>query len=335
VLTENEIRPNELMAEQARRFANDVARLMRHKDDFVWVDCPACGKDDTEPAFSKYGLSYVTCQNCETLYANPRPRPEHLEEYYTESENYAYWNQFIFPASENARREKIFKPRVERVLDVCRRYEVPMDTLLEVGAGFGLFCEEMLKLGVFQQVIGIEPTPDLAETCRKRGIPIVQKLIENVEPKDLGNASSVSVLANFEVIEHLFSPRDFLMRCAAIMPKGAILILTCPNGKGFDVTVLGALSPAIDAEHINLFNLDSLSLLLASCGFEVVERQTPGKLDAELVRNKILAGEFDVSNQPFLHQVLVENWETAASGFQQFLSDHCLSSNMMLIARKQ
>ena len=57
-------------------------------------------------------------------------------------------------------------------------------------------------------------------------------------------------------------------------------------------------------------------------------------LDAELVRNKILGGEFDISNQPFLNQVLVDNWVELGAPFQNFLIDQGLSSNMWIVARR-
>jgi hypothetical protein len=74
--------------------------------------------------------------------------------------------------------------------------------------------------------------------------------------------------------------------------------------------------------------------LLENCGFEVIEAQTPGKLDAELVRNQIIAGEFDVSEQPFLKHILIDDWEHQKESFQEFLSANNLSSNMLLVARK-
>ena len=54
-----------------------------------------------------------------------------------------------------------------------------------------------------------------------------------------------------------------------------------------------------------------------------------------LVRNKILAGEFDISTQPFLEKVLVDNWEQLGQSFQEFLVQHGLSSNMWMAARKE
>jgi 2-polyprenyl-3-methyl-5-hydroxy-6-metoxy-1,4-benzoquinol methylase len=329
-LKETEIRPDHLMEGQAERFANDIRRMLRRRDEFVSVPCPACAANVSEPAFRKYELEYVRCAECATLYINPRPSLAVLAEYYAKSENYAYWNKYIFPASEKARREKIFKPRVARVLEICRRYGIGGDVLLEVGAGFGIFCEEMTKAAAFKRIIGVEPTPELARTCRERGLEIVEQPIEEVRLD-----TAVDVVASFEVIEHLFSPRDFILQSRALLKDNGLLVLTCPNGQGFDVEVLQAVSDTVDVEHLNYFNPRSLSRLVETCGFEVLEVSTPGKLDAELVRKKAVSGQFDLNAIPFLRQVLLERWDELGGDFQEFLAAHGLSSHMWLVAKRR
>jgi hypothetical protein len=76
-------------------------------------------------------------------------------------------------------------------------------------------------------------------------------------------------------------------------------------------------------------------LLVRSCGFDVLEVQTPGKLDAELVRKKVLEGEFDLSDQRFLKQILIDKWEHVGEAFQEFLAGSQLSSHMWLVARRR
>jgi 2-polyprenyl-3-methyl-5-hydroxy-6-metoxy-1,4-benzoquinol methylase len=328
-LREDQIRPDQLRAEQMSRFHADIRRLLSRRSEFVEVGCPGCERRDGKFAFTKYELSYLECPGCRTLYINPRPSPAVLEMYYSQSENYAYWNNVIFPASQEARRERIFMPRVKRVLELTDRFAVKRGTLLEVGAGFGIFCEEMGRTGRFQRVIGVEPTPDLAATCRQRGIETIELPIEKV---DLGG-TPIDVVASFEVIEHLFRPRDFIASCARVLAPGGLLVMTCPNGRGFDVTVMGAASDTVDVEHLNYFNPTSLSALVTTCGFEVLEVSTPGQLDAELVRKKVLAGEFSLEGQPFLRQVLLERWEEAGGPFQDFLASNALSSHMWVVAR--
>jgi 2-polyprenyl-3-methyl-5-hydroxy-6-metoxy-1,4-benzoquinol methylase len=328
--SESDIRPDHLMQAQAERFQNDVRRLLQHQDEFVQVSCPACGLPDAEKTFEKHGLTYVTCAGCRTMYVNPRPTPAILATYYATSENYAYWNKYIFPASEEARRTKIFRPRAQRIADIARRHGIHDGALLEVGAGFGTFCEEARNLGLFHRVIAVEPTPDLAETCRKKGLEVIQAPIEQI---DL-SGQMIDVIASFEVVEHLFAPKYFLESCASMLAPGGLLIVTCPNVQGFDILVLGKMSSAVDAEHLNYFHPSSLAHLVSTCGLETVEILTPGNLDAELVRKHLLSGELDGSAHPFLRQVLVDEWEQIGGRFQNFLAENMLSSHMWLVARK-
>ena len=126
-----------------------------------------------------------------------------------------------------------------------------------------------------------------------------------------------------------------LRRCGQLQGGGGVIILTCRNVKGFDIIVLQALSDTVDTEHLNYFHPASLSHLLTECSFEVLEVLTRGKLDAELVRKKILTGELDVSSRPFLKQVLVDEWKRVGDAFQQFLIANRRSSHMWLAAHKR
>jgi 2-polyprenyl-3-methyl-5-hydroxy-6-metoxy-1,4-benzoquinol methylase len=330
-LTEQDIRPAQLMAKQRIAALTDVGRMLSRCSEFVLVDCPACGADAHVPKFEKNGISYVECKKCQTFYVNPRPPSDVLEWFYRGSPNYAYWNEVIFPASEAARRERIFVPRVDRLLDLCQKYKVDTNAILEIGAGFGTFCGEVKRRNVFTRVVAVEPTPDLAKTCRERGLEVIEKPVEQIQ---LDAAELFDVVASFEVIEHLFAPADFVGHMTRLLRPGGIMMLACPNGQGFDIETLGTASNTVDHEHLNYFNPNSLAGLLAQRGLEILESFTPGKLDADLVRNKILAGEFDVSKQPFLKRILVDEWEHLGGAFQEFLIQQGLSSNMWVVARK-
>jgi len=328
-MREADIRPDELKKNQSKVIAADIRWLLSRRESFVRVDCPACGSAGYTGTFEKNGFEYSACGDCGTLFMNPRPSREVLDEFYRTSENYKYWKEHIFPASEHARREKIFRPRAARVASLCAGYGIRDAVLMEVGAGFGTFCEEAGRYEVFKRITAVEPTPDLAEACRKRGLEVIEKPIEEVVCD-----APVDVIVAFEVIEHLFSPGKFIGKCASVLSPGGIMVVTCPNAHGFDIDTLGKLSDSIDHEHLNYFNPESLASLIAGNGFEVLEVSTPGELDAELVRKKVLAGEFDVSGQPFLKRVLIDEWERLGDAFQRFLAENRLSSHMWVVARK-
>ena len=101
-LSESELCPPSLLSGQEEAFARDVERLRQRAREFVAVACPACGADEPEPGLEKWGFTWARCPRCRTLYMTPRPSPEVMGAYYAASENYAYWAEHIFPASEAA-----------------------------------------------------------------------------------------------------------------------------------------------------------------------------------------------------------------------------------------
>lgn len=328
-MKEDSIRPEQLGREGDLLHLEDARKILEHKAEFVRVNCPACDAGETDFLYEKSGFSFVSCRNCGTVYINPRPAFPLLADFYNQAKSLKHWNDKVFPASEEVRRREIFKPRAEKVVEQCFKHGTQKKILLDVGAGFGTFCEEIKKLNFFEKVIAVEPSPDLAATCRRKGLEVIEKPIEEVELKD------VNVITNFELIEHLFAPVDFIKACVDALSKNGLFIVTTPNLKGFESATLGRESVSVGGpNHLNYFNLFSLKLLLERCGLTVVETLTPGKLDAELVRKKILNGEFDVSDFPFLRQVLIDKWETVGQNFQDFLADNNLSSHMWLVAKK-
>lgn len=327
MVTENDIRPEKLMQKQKELYQLDVEEFVSKKDQFVKVNCPACFGIEYRHFLTKYTLDYAECTNCGTVYMNPKPTLQIMADYYEKSRNYVYWNEVVFPATENIRREKIFKPRVQLLLDLKDKYNFQTNKLVEVGPGYGIFCEELKKQSVFKSILAVEPTPALAETCRLKGIDVIQKPIE-----DVCFGLNADVIVSFEVIEHLFSPKEFLETCHKNLNSNGFLIVTCPNIEGFDVAVLKENSDIIDTEHVNYFSVSSLSKLLEYIGFEVIECSTPGELDVDIVRNKLNseAVELDIDN--FFRKIVMN--KSIGDNFQKFLKENRLSSNMIIVSKK-
>ena len=102
---------------------------------------------------------------------------------------------------------------------------------------------------------------------------------------------------------------------------------------GFDIQLLKEKSDSIDHEHINYFNPSSIKKLFKSSGYKILEVFTPGQLDVDLVRNKILDKKFNLKNNLFYEDIIIKNYETKGLNFQKFLIENRLSSNMWVIAR--
>jgi 2-polyprenyl-3-methyl-5-hydroxy-6-metoxy-1,4-benzoquinol methylase len=328
-LSEEQIRPQQMMADKQKYVDADREYLLTRKHRWVQVNCPACDANVPFPYGEKQGFTYVRCGECDTVYTNPRPSLELMHEFYAQSQNYAYWNAHIFPATEDMRRERIFRPRAQRLADFCRTYNMSGGTLLEIGAAFGTFCTAVRDLNLFTRIIALEPTPDLAQTCRERGLETLETFVENVQ-----ETAFADVICAFEVLEHLFSPYDFVCQCARLLKPTGLLVMSFPNAKGFDTMTLKMRSNTYDHEHVNYLHPQSVPRLLERGGFEVLTIETPGKLDAELVRKHALTGAYDLTQQPLLQEVLVNRWEELGETFQEFLANNRLSSHMWVVGRK-
>ena len=141
-----------------------------------------------------------------------------------------------------------------------------------------------MRLGGFDRVVALEPEPHLAETCRDKGLEVIEAPVERAELRGRGRRRSPASRSS--------STSSRRARSSSVAPSllrpGGLLIVTCPNVRGFDIETLGEASSAVDAEHLNYLHPKSLGALFERCGFVVEEAVTPGRLDAELVRKHVL-----------------------------------------------
>ncbi len=325
-MKEAEIRPDDLLKRQKQYLEHDVGFLLSNKSEFVLVACPGCETQNNSIEMEKNGFAYRECQRCGMLYMSPRPSITLLRKFYPQSPNYKFFNEYIFPSTCEVRREKIFKPRVEKVIKLCEKYEIRTDKILEIGCGFGLFCEEIARKNIFKEVVGIEATDSLFNTCKEKGFRIYNGVLEDLEINE-----EFAFIVAFEVIEHIFNPFKFLSIVNKLLSIKGGLMLTFPNYEGFEIGILRECSSTIDHEHLNYFTCKSISLLLNKTGFEIVELETPGKIDVDLVKK---AYESNLIKNSFIKLLGSDAFFEVREKLQDFFAENKLSSHMMVIARK-
>jgi len=331
-MKEQEIRPKELFEEYLEVSKNDINVFFSDYNSFISIDCPACNSSSKTNAFIKHGFNYVKCDNCYTLYTSPRPTEKMISNFYKNSLSGKFWAERFFPETAEARREMIFRPRVDLLESIISTVQLPEPkSLVDVGSGFGIFLEEVNKRDIFDKTYGIEPSIDLADTCRSKGINVIEKAVEEIDENEL----QVSIATSFEVFEHLYNPEEFINSIKRIIKPNGIIYFTTLTISGFDLLVLGKNSKSISPpHHINFFSTEGLKILMSRCGLDIVEIATPGKLDVDIIMNT-LKDDPTIDPPDFIKYILKHRSKDLYQNFQTFLQQNNLSSHVRVIARKK
>jgi SAM-dependent methyltransferase len=329
-LKESDIRPQDLFNRYLELSRLDIAAFFSDRSGFVDVDCPACGIGDRLPGLEKFGFTYVLCRACATLYVSPRPTRGQLDAYYREARSVKFWSTTFYKETEQPRREKMFRPRAALVKQIHTQRAMPGDgTFADIGSGFGVFLEEVAALGAFQRILGVEPNPDLAALCRERGFDVLEKPVEATGPADV----ALDFATAFEVIEHVFSPLDFLIAIRRLLAPHGTLLFTTLTVSGFDIQVLWEHSKSVyPPHHINLISVEGMRSLIERAGLDLVDLATPGTLDVDIVAN-IVREQPDVAVPRFVRSLLFDCDDAVRQAFQRFLQDYRLSSHIRVVAR--
>lgn len=327
-MKENDIRPAELLQRYLALCAEDAVSHFSG-DERLDVACGGCGVHDSAAAFEKLGFAYRRCRNCGSVFQSPRPSAHKLEAFYRNSRSSNFWAEVFFPAVAELRRKAIFRPRAEGLAKLCRKCGIMPTSMVDVGAGYGIFLEEWRRDFPAARLIAVEPSSALANVCRNKGLEVIEATAETADVV----AGTADLVCCFEVLEHVHDPSFFLQALAAIARPGGYVFLTTLTIDGFDLQVLGERSSQISPpHHINFLSLAGLEALMRRAGLTDIRISTPGRLDADIVRNAVRLDPSLLDGQPFLARVLAE--DEAAEAFQRFLVEARMSSHAWVIARK-
>jgi 2-polyprenyl-3-methyl-5-hydroxy-6-metoxy-1,4-benzoquinol methylase len=326
-MKEIDIRPQHLLERYLELSAQD-AELCFSSSERIDFPCIACGGKDSQFQFKKNGFSYAQCEQCGTLYQTPRPTIQAYEEFYRNSVSSQFWAEQFFPVVAEARREKIFRPRVERLSSLCHDNDIQVQTLVEVGSGFGIFLEEWRKSYPEVKALAIEPSKSLADECRRKGFEVIEEIAENVQGCD----GLADLVVCFEVLEHVYDPLSFLKTISKMAKPGGYVFLSTLGVDGFDIQMLWEQSNSIfPPHHINFFSVKGFKELFQRAGLTNIDITTPGVLDVDIVRNAAKKNPSILAQHRFLRDVLECPEKSVA--FQSFLSENCLSSHTWVLGQ--
>jgi 2-polyprenyl-3-methyl-5-hydroxy-6-metoxy-1,4-benzoquinol methylase len=241
------------------------------KEERIPVPCVICEGSLFAPYFTcteqHLSFGYVRCTHCGLVQVNPQPVPAAVASRYDGSEYLTYeWSN-----------EEAFLGLQELALRDAGFFDLESTTVLDVGCAAGALLAMLKDRG--WTVYGVEISGLQAAFCRERGLDVsTLPLEENNFPCQCFDA----VLAS-HVIEHLNNPKSFVREAGRILKSKGRLYITTPNIAGLQGRLFGSRWRSAIFDHLYLFSVRTLRMLLEKEGFTVECVKTWGGMGAGIV----------------------------------------------------
>ena len=232
--------------------------------ELIHVNCNFCNSKKYRYYDEWDGFTIVKCTNCGYCYTNPRPAPEQLKDFY----NAEYFKDQRFGNGYFSDSGQLITPPVPVAsIQMIEHYLERRGRILEIGAAFGHFLNQLKKLG--WEVEGIEISEDAVRLARELyGLELY-----------CGELSTYQTDKKFDVaymnqtLEHVPDPKYIIKRCHDLLKENGILLIEVPNLNAFDIKFdreRRRLSYDLP-RHLSHFTPAFLKKELRRSGFKVLE----------------------------------------------------------------
>ena len=238
------------------------------------VRCYSCGSTSSrefivaeDDLTGKPGsFRFVTCQDCDLVYQNPRIRMGHIESYYD--------NEYI------AHRKKTdwgwLTRFYNRVMDkhdvdkdrIVRRYVQlgPESAILDVGCAVGTFLQKMRKL-YGARVSGVD-FKDLSYSPSLEGVDFHCGLFYD----QALSADQFDLVTMWHFLEHDYDPSQTLATAKRVLKPEGRLVIEVPRLDSLTFRLYRERWPGLQApQHTVLFEKKTLLRLVEKSGLDVVD----------------------------------------------------------------
>lgn len=252
---------------------------------FLHRDCPACGthsetaKQDVSsqpkaeateyeslvPVWNgffkdKLFFSYKRCGTCGLLYAPIFFTPAQLEELYAQMPP----NMDVVPIDALRKTQRGYFQTLKDISPLNGDY-------IEIGPDIGLFTENCVREGQFSKYWLFEPNrdivPALTETMQGKPHEIIHDMFGFAQVPDKAVGAAVMI----HVLDHLLDPVATLLELREKLMPGAQLAIVTHDESSLLRRIFGKRWPAFCLQHPEIYNPQSITQLLDTAGYDVVQ----------------------------------------------------------------
>ncbi len=327
---EIDFKPSNLLHRYFQLAEKDILRFFIKGQRMINAVCPGCKTKEVLSSFKKFGLNYVECANCRTVYVTPRPDDVALQEFYTRSEARKFWHEEYSKATGSKRKEKIIKPRIQWIVDSTKEYFPDSEHIVDINTIQYGYIEELLDNKFFRKKTLINLFLPFNNLKLEPGINVINSPTWKVSLKE-----RVDVVTVFEVINHMADVDLLFEKIHGMLKDKGLCFITVILISGFDLQILWDKSENLfPPDRLNVFSVEGLYSLFDRFGFECLEFSTPGILDVEIVTDAIKKNP-EIKLPRFVEYLLQNRSEAVKRSFQEFLQEGLLSSYGRILIRKQ
>lgn len=262
--------------------------------------CPYCGSTGRKVAYRNVQdwsfycapgqWTYWDCNECGTLYLDPRPTKASIGRaysiYYTHGTSrlgktlsigktlirnlcyYAWYGialrprltlpRFMFPLLS------IFRQHIEPPSFILRKLnQLPRGKVVDVGCGDGLFLDSAKQLG--WDTLGIELDSEAVKVARASGHKVIQGTYEACTAFE----NQIDCIICSHVLEHVHDPKALLLVLSHALKAGGIALISLPNaGSTVRRTVQENWRGLEAPRHLAIPRMEGLLEAARSAGFE-------------------------------------------------------------------
>lgn len=228
--------------------------------------CPICGNEGTKEWLRapdrfhgrEEDYTLARCPACSLVWLSDPPNPTEMHRHYTDA-----YHKLISASGENSPAR--WKSRNATLTKFKRS-----GTLLDLGCSSGSFLESLA--GDSWKLYGIEMSVEGARTAEKRsGAEVfVGDITDAPFPRE-----SFDVITCFDVLEHLYDPRQVMARVSEWLKPGGVFYVLVPNVESAEARAFGTYWHGLEMpRHLFHYSPESLKFLAESAGLQEVSLET-------------------------------------------------------------
>jgi SAM-dependent methyltransferase len=207
----------------------------------------------------KVFFTYRRCAGCAQLYSPAYFHERQLQTLYSE-----------MAANMDIVDESALDRTAEEYLNVLKRFSPLRGTFMEIGPDVGAFAGKCAAAGSFDAFRLFEPNLAVHDALRA-AIGRPQQTVEEYFTGESVADATVDVAAMIHVLDHVLEPKQLAKDIRrTLKPQGCLMIVT-HDERSTLARVLRGRWPAYCLQHPQLFNRQSMKVLLNDAGYSRVD----------------------------------------------------------------